>query len=77
MQDDENAGSGDRHQDQRNQQPDQPERKQGTTTEGAGERSDQDKRQDQMSNPDDAARQPTDQQPALCKRDSREPRGPR
>jgi hypothetical protein len=43
-------------------QPDQPEEKQGTATEGAGERSDQDKREDQMSNPDDAARQPTDQQ---------------
>jgi hypothetical protein len=45
-----------------NQQPDNPEQKQGTATEGAGERSDQDKRKDQMSNPDDAARQPTDQQ---------------
>ena len=44
------------------QQPDQSEQKQGTTTEGAGERSDKDKRADQMSNPDDAQRQPTDQQ---------------
>jgi hypothetical protein len=34
----------------------------GTTTGGAGERSDQDKQQDQRSNPDDAARTPTDQQ---------------
>jgi len=43
-------------------QPDQPEQKQGTATEGAGERSDHDKRQDQTSNPDDAARRPTDRQ---------------
>jgi len=43
-------------------EPDHPEQKQGTTTEGAGERSDADKRHDQMSNPDDASRQPTDQQ---------------
>jgi hypothetical protein len=47
---------------QGNQQPEQPEQKQGTATEGAGERSDQDKRRDQMSNPDDAARQPTNEQ---------------
>ena len=47
---------------QGNQQPDQSDEKQGTTTGGAGERSDQDKRADQMSNPDDARRQPTDQQ---------------
>jgi len=46
---------------QGNQQPNQSEKKQGTTTE-AGERSNQDKRSDQMSNPDDATRQPTDQQ---------------
>jgi hypothetical protein len=45
-----------------NQQPDQPEQQQGTTTEGTGERSDKDKRADQMANPDDARRQPTDQQ---------------
>jgi hypothetical protein len=44
-----------------NQQPDNSEEKQGTTTAGAGERSDQDKRKDQTSNPDDATRQPTDQ----------------
>jgi hypothetical protein len=44
------------------QQPDQAGEKQGATTQGAGERSDQDKRADQMSNPDDAARTPTDQQ---------------
>jgi len=44
------------------QQPEQPEQKRGTTTQGSGERSDQDKRADQMSNPDDARRQPTDQQ---------------
>jgi len=45
-----------------NQQPEQSEQKQGTATEGAGERSDQDKRHDQMTNPDDAARQPTNEQ---------------
>lgn len=33
---------------------------QGTATQGAGERSDADKREDQMNNPDDARRQPTD-----------------
>ncbi len=44
------------------QQPNQRERKQGTTTGGAGERSDRDKRADQTSNPDDAARQPTHEQ---------------
>jgi hypothetical protein len=47
---------------QGSQQPDHPEQKQGTTTEGRGERSDQDKRADQMSNPDDARRQPTNEQ---------------
>jgi hypothetical protein len=41
------------------QNPGQNEQKQGTTTQGSGERSNQDKRQDQMNNPDDAARQPT------------------
>lgn len=34
----------------------------GTATQGAGHRSDADKQRDQRSNPDDAARQPTDQQ---------------
>ncbi len=43
------------------QQPDQRVQKQGTTTQGAGERSDHDKRQDQMSNPDDARRQATNE----------------
>ena len=47
---------------QGNQQPGQSEQKQGTTTQGTGERSDHDKRQDQMSNPDDARRQPTNEQ---------------
>jgi len=47
---------------QGNQQPEQTERKQGTATEGAGERSGADKRQDQMSNPDDASRRPTNEQ---------------
>ena len=47
---------------QGSQQPEHSEQKQGTTTQGAGERSDKDKRADQMSNPDDAQRQPTDQQ---------------
>ena len=41
---------------QGSRQPDQATKKQGTTTEGAGERSDQDKRADQTSNPDDATR---------------------
>ncbi|MBY0228361.1 MAG: hypothetical protein K2W96_03680 [Gemmataceae bacterium] len=40
----------------------EPERKLGADTQGAGERSDQDKRRDQQNNPDDEARQPTDQQ---------------
>jgi hypothetical protein len=47
---------------QGNQQPEQPDQKQGTATRGAGERSSRDKRQDQVSNPDDAARRPTDKQ---------------
>jgi len=47
---------------QGNQSPDQSERKQGTTTQGAGARSDQDKRADQMRNPDDTNRQPTNEQ---------------
>jgi len=45
-----------------NLQPDQPDQHRGTATSGAGERSDKDKQQDQRSNPDDANRQPTDQQ---------------
>jgi len=47
---------------QGNLRPDQSEQKKGTATHGAGERSDADKRADQTSNPDDAQRQPTDQQ---------------
>jgi len=47
---------------QGNQKPQQPEQAQGTTTKGAGERSDQDKQQDQRNNPDDARREATDQQ---------------
>ncbi len=44
-----------------NQNLEKPEQAQGTTTQGSGERSDQDKQQDQRNNPDDARRQPTDQ----------------
>ncbi len=44
---------------QSHRQPGQSEQKQGTTTRGAGERLARDKRHDQMSNPADAARQPT------------------
>jgi len=44
------------------QKPGQQEQKQGTATQGAGERSDHDKRQDQVSNPDDASRRPTNEQ---------------
>jgi hypothetical protein len=40
--------------------PENPQTARGTTTQGAGERSDEDKQQDQMTNPDDAAREPTD-----------------
>ena len=47
---------------QGNQNPEQSEQAQGTTTQGAGERADQDKQHDQRNNPDDARRQPTDQQ---------------
>ncbi len=47
---------------QGNQQTDQSESKQGITTQSSGERSDRDKRTDQMSNPDDASRQPTNMQ---------------
>jgi hypothetical protein len=46
---------------QGDQNPQQPEQAQGTTTQGAGERSDTDKQQDQRNNPDDARREPTDQ----------------
>ena len=42
--------------------PEQSEHAQGTTTGGTGERSDQDKQQDQRNNPDDDRQQPTDQQ---------------
>jgi hypothetical protein len=45
-----------------NESPDQSERKEGTTTGGAGERSDRDQRTDQTSNPDDTRRQPTNEQ---------------
>jgi len=44
------------------EQPAPSEQKEGTTTGGTGARSDRDKRQDQMSNPDDSGRQPTNQQ---------------
>jgi hypothetical protein len=40
--------------------PENPQTARGTTTQGAGERSDQDKRQDQTTNPDDTNREPTD-----------------
>lgn len=40
------------------QQPGQSEEKQGTTTQGQGEWSNHDDRQDQMNHPDDAKRQP-------------------
>ena len=46
---------------QGNLNPQQSDQHQGTTTQGAGERSDRDKQQDQRNNPDDAHRQPTDQ----------------
>ncbi len=44
------------------EQPGSSERKQGGTTEAAGQRLDRDKRTDQMSNPDDRKRQPTNEQ---------------
>ena len=47
---------------QGNLQPDQSEQKEGTTAEGTGQRSDRDKQADQRSNPDDARRQPTNEQ---------------
>ncbi|HVK12399.1 MAG TPA: hypothetical protein VM597_26845 [Gemmataceae bacterium] len=45
-----------------NQNPNQSDEARGTTTGGAGERSDRDKQQDQRNNPDDARREPTDEQ---------------
>jgi hypothetical protein len=39
-----------------------PDEAQGTATQGAGARADRDKQQDQRNNPDDARREPTDQQ---------------
>jgi hypothetical protein len=45
-----------------NQDPAHPEQHQGTTTGGSGERSDAGKQHDQRTNPDDARRQPTDEQ---------------
>jgi len=45
-----------------NEQPGQSTQKEGTASAGAGERSDKDKRADQMSNPDDETRQPTNEQ---------------
>lgn len=47
---------------QGNQNPGHAEQAQGANTGGTGERSDRDKQQDQRNNPDDATRQPTDQQ---------------
>ena len=44
------------------EKPGQSEQREGTATAGAGERSNKDKQADQISNPDDARRQPTDQQ---------------
>lgn len=44
------------------EQPERRREKRGTTTQGEGARSNRDKRADQMSNPDDAARQPTNVQ---------------
>ncbi len=45
-----------------NQPPNEPEAHRGTATHGAGARSPHDKRQDQMKNPDDSGRQPTNEQ---------------
>jgi hypothetical protein len=45
-----------------NRDPGHSDQHRGTATGGAGERSDADKQQDQRNNPDDARRQPTDQQ---------------
>lgn len=58
MADEKNEGG----QKQVHQQPGQREQKQSTRTQGTGERSEREKRQDQMSNPDDAMRQSTNQQ---------------
>jgi hypothetical protein len=44
------------------EQPDHPEQAEGTNTEGAGERSEKDKRKDQQSNTDDDERTPTNEQ---------------
>lgn len=45
-----------------NQQPGQSDQHQPATPDTAAGRADQDKQRDQRSNPDDARRQPTDQQ---------------
>jgi hypothetical protein len=48
-----------------NQNPDNPQQAQGTNTRQTaqpGERAEQDKRQDQLTNPDDARREATDQE---------------
>jgi hypothetical protein len=45
------------------QQQGQHEQKQGTNTQSSGARSEQDKRHDQMSNPDDRGRHATNEQP--------------
>jgi hypothetical protein len=45
-----------------NQTPAQPDQAQGTNTGGTAERADRDKQQDQRTNPDDARREPTDEQ---------------
>ena len=45
---------------QGNQHPAHSDQAKGNATHGAGERQDADKRKDQMSNPDDAIRKPTD-----------------
>lgn len=47
---------------QGSRRPEPSERKQGTATGGAGERLERDKQSDQSSNPDDARRQPTNEQ---------------
>ncbi len=47
---------------QGSQQPEHSDSKQGTATQGAGQRSDLDKRADQRNNPDDSTRRPTNEQ---------------
>ena len=47
---------------QGNQNPQHPEQAQGTHTDTAAGREDKDRQQDQRNNPDDARREPTDQQ---------------